>query len=81
MHGPSLGGIATANEQDINHVEVERIDLRDGGFAVLTICQITNRKQVAPAAGSPAGRGVVAGRTGQLISSRSAGAVVPTTNG
>ena len=65
-----LGDIVTANDPDIDHVEIEDIEVVDGDSALLTICRVTNLKQVTPGA-SPTGEDVLTLGTGELIASRS----------
>ncbi|MFV0309219.1 MAG: hypothetical protein ACK5OX_15910 [Desertimonas sp.] len=66
----ATGDVVIRNEPDLVSVAVERIDLVGAApytEAVVTACEVGNRRRVTPAANSPTGQEIQTAGTGQLF--------------
>ncbi len=65
----ALGDAVVPNDPDLLSAMVERVDLVGGApyrRAIVTVCEVTNRKQVTLAENSPSGEQIEVGGTGNL---------------
>jgi hypothetical protein len=80
----ALGDRWVPNEPDLLSADVEKVELvgeQPYRRAIVTVCEVTNRKQVTPPENSPTGEEILVAGTGQLLVLRLVEPVRLTPNG